>query len=101
MPVTPSDQEDEYFARKEFERRKAALAEVQGRAAEEERQRVLAVARGRCPKCGAALIEVSYKGVDIDKCSGCGGVWLDTGELERIAPGDKGLLGNLGRIFGG
>lgn len=101
MSVKPSDQEDEYFARQEFERRKAALAEAPARAAEEERQRVLAVARGRCPKCGAPLVEVHYKGVEIDKCSRCEGVWLDVGELERIAPGDKGLLGGLGRIFGG
>jgi len=47
MPVKPSEQEDEYFARLEFERCKKALTEQQSRAAEEERLRILAVARGR------------------------------------------------------
>jgi len=37
MPVTPSDQEEEYFARQEFERRKKALIEQESRAAEGER----------------------------------------------------------------
>jgi hypothetical protein len=100
MPVKPSESEDEYFARLEFERRKAALVETQGRAAEEERLRVLAVAKGRCPKCGAALVAVPYRGIEIDKCSRCQGIWLDTGELEQITLGDTGFFGSVKRIFG-
>jgi hypothetical protein len=100
MPVKPSESEDEYFARQEFERRKAALHEVQGKAAEADRQRVLAVAKGRCPKCGAPLVAVQFRAVEIDKCSNCGGVWLDMGELEAIAPDDKSFLGSVKRIFG-
>lgn len=38
-----------------------------------------------CPKDGAALHVVMAHGVEIDVCAGCGGVWLDDGELERIA----------------
>jgi len=100
MPVKPSESEDEYFARQEFERRKAALAENESRAAEEERLRVLAVAKGRCPKCGAQLVVVPYRGIEIDKCSRCQGIWLDTGELEQVAPDDTGFLGSVKRIFG-
>jgi len=100
MPVKPSESEEEYFARQEFERRKAALAESQGRAPEEERLRVLAVSKGRCPKCGAALVGVPYRGVEIDKCSRCQGIWLDVGELEQLATGDTGFLGGIKRIFG-
>ena len=62
MPVKPSEQEEEYFARQEFERRKQALAEQESRAAEEERLRILAVARDRCPKCGAPLVAVPFRG---------------------------------------
>lgn len=100
MPVTPSEQEDEYFARLEFERRKQALQEAQGRAAEDERQRILAVAKGRCPKCAAPLLQVHYRGVEIDKCSRCEGIWLDAGEMEKIAPEDAGFFGGVRRIFG-
>jgi hypothetical protein len=99
MPVKPTDQEDEYFARIEFERRKQALESRAAQEAAEERQRVLAVARGRCPKCGAELVPVHYQEVELDKCSGCQGVWLDVGELDRLVGEDTGFLGGLRRIF--
>jgi uncharacterized protein len=99
MPVKPSDQEEEYFARLAFEHRKKALAEHESRAAEEERQRVLAVARNRCPKCGALLVAVPYRGIELDKCSCCEGIWLDCGELDRVMADEQGFLGALKRIF--
>jgi len=43
------------------------------------------------------LIEVDYNSLKIDRCSACGGVWLDAGELEAAVALEKGLLG---RIFG-
>ena len=100
MPVKPSEQEEEYFARQEFERRKKALAEQEIRAAEEERLRALAVAKDRCPKCGAPLVAVHFRGVELDKCSRCQGVWLDCGELDQILAEEKPFLGSLKRIFG-
>ncbi len=33
-----------------------------------------------CPKCKVTLEPLSYKGVTIDKCPNCEGVWLDKGE---------------------
>jgi hypothetical protein len=99
MSVKPPEQEEEYFARLEFERRKQALAEQTGRAAKEERQRVLAVAQNHCPKCGAPLVPVAYRSIAIDKCSHCQGVWLDCGELERLLAEGQGFLGALKRIF--
>lgn len=102
MPVKPAEQEEEFFARQEFARRKHALADQASRAAEEERQRILAVTQGHCPKCGAALIVVPYRGVEIDKCSHCQGVWLDCGELEQVTAGEpeEGFLSGLKRLFG-
>ncbi|HSB73630.1 MAG TPA: zf-TFIIB domain-containing protein [Candidatus Methylomirabilis sp.] len=100
MPVKPTEKEEEYFARQEFERRKQALAEQASAAAEEERRRVLRVARNRCPRCGASLIAVWYRGVELDKCSTCQGVWLDCGELDQVVEEEKGFLRGLKRIFG-
>ena len=42
-----------------------------------------------CPKCGLGMQEVKYKGVDVDVCFACGGVFLDKGELEHIAQKDE------------
>jgi hypothetical protein len=102
MPVTPSEQEEEYFKRQEFERRKRAMAEREQQASAEERARILAVARGRCPKCAAPLVTISYQGVELDKCSECGGLWFDTGELDRVLEKEAGggFLSGIRRIFG-
>lgn len=100
MPVKPTEQEEEYFARLEFERRKKVLEEQESRAAEEERLRVLAVAKDRCPKCGAPLVVLRYRGVEVDKCSRCRGVWLDCGELDQVMSQERGFLAGVKRIFG-
>lgn len=38
-----------------------------------------------CPVCQGAMKEVNRNGVLIDTCTQCRGVWLDRGELEKIA----------------
>ncbi len=43
----------------------------------------LAVAE-RCGKCGEAFTTLFLDGMIVDRCSGCHGVWLDSGELDRI-----------------
>ncbi|GAA6755167.1 hypothetical protein QT17_04810 [Thermus sp. 2.9] len=37
-----------------------------------------------CPQCGVGMKEVERRGVLIDVCPQCGGVWLDRGELEKL-----------------
>jgi len=41
-----------------------------------------------CTRCGNAMIVLELEGVEIDYCQDCGGIWLDSGELERLL-GDK------------
>ena len=38
----------------------------------------------RCPKCDLEMSPKDYDGVEVDRCFGCGGIWLDKGELEEI-----------------
>jgi uncharacterized protein len=39
----------------------------------------------KCPRDGAELkAEIYQANIEIDRCPGCTGVWLDKGELERI-----------------
>lgn len=37
-----------------------------------------------CPSCGNAMITLELADVEIDYCVGCGGIWLDAGELELL-----------------
>jgi len=37
-----------------------------------------------CPACKEVLVVLELSGVEIDRCTSCGGIWLDSGELEQI-----------------
>ncbi len=95
----PSSNEDEYFAKKEFERKKKLDEEKQKALAEEEKKRLRDLHHMQCPKCGMHLVEIDYKHIIIDKCSSCGGIWLDPGELDEIAKDDTGRFGGFLKMF--
>ncbi|MBN1610108.1 MAG: zf-TFIIB domain-containing protein [Polyangiaceae bacterium] len=99
MPVRPTDKEQEYFARQEFERRKKAEQERQDALAQAERARLQKLHYMKCPKCGMDLVEIDYRGLKVDKCTGCEGVWLDPGELESVSAMDRPSLDRLFSVF--
>jgi Zn-finger nucleic acid-binding protein len=45
------------------------------------------------------LIEIDYKGIKIDECSECEGIWLDAGELGAVAKLEKSGLDKFFSIF--
>lgn len=38
----------------------------------------------KCPTCTIDLVMSEKKGIEIDYCPKCRGVWLDRGELDKI-----------------
>ena len=80
----PSRAEDEYFAKLELERRKTAATKKADSMASDEKLRVKELHYMKCPKCGMDLSTIRMHGVNVDHCSGCGGVWLDNGEVEQM-----------------
>lgn len=102
MPIEkPSDAEEEYFTRLEFEKKRKTAEERERQLKEEERRRLRELHYMRCPKCGMVLVEIDYREVKIDKCTSCAGIWLDSGELERIVADTTGFLGGVLKIFKG
>ena len=99
MLKKPSEQEEEYFARIEFEKRKQIEEEKQKKLIEEEKKRLRKLHHMRCPKCGMQLIEIDYKNIKVDKCSGCDGIWLDPGELEAVSKLEKSGMDKLFGVF--
>ena len=52
----------------------------------------------QCPKCDGRTDAVNYggdSGVVIDKCTGCGGIWLDAQEIEKVQMLVEGWRDNL------
>jgi uncharacterized protein len=98
--MKPSEKETEYFARIEFEKKREIEKEKHKKLKEEERNVLMELHFMRCPKCGMELIEIDYKGIKVDKCSECEGIWLDAGELEAVSKLEKSGLDKLFSIFG-
>ena len=99
MTHKPSEKEEEYFKRLEFEKKKKNAEEKQKKLAEKEKTRLQELHYMQCPKCGMGLIEIDYKGIKVDKCSSCEGVWLDAGELELVSEKDQRFLDNFFSVF--
>ncbi len=99
MPVKPSSKEDEYFSRLDLEKRKKVEEEKHKKVAEEERNRLKQLHYMRCPKCGMELSEIDHKGISVDKCFHCDGIWLDAGEIDAIAKLEQGAMTKLFHVF--
>ena len=98
----PTKTEDEYFAKEDAEKAKRLREKVSQEDALKERERIKGICYMKCPKCGGDLNEVIFRGISIDRCSLCSGVWLDSGELEKLAgEEDKSVIGDILSLFGG
>lgn len=42
----------------------------------------------RCPKCGEGLEAITFRGVPLDTCPSCGGMWLGPNDLKVLAEKD-------------
>ncbi len=92
----PTRSEEEFFAREDAVKRRKLALEARRDADAAERERLRALHHMRCPKCGLALREVGFRGVLADVCDGCGGIFLDRGEIDALEePGRKGLVDGL------
>ena len=79
-------QEDEYFVKKERE----LVAKLKAKLEAETKDTAKKTAPMTCPKCGESLKARSLQKIEIDQCTGCGGIWLDAGELESVAEKEGG-----------
>jgi len=94
--------EDEYIAKEEAEKTKQLKAELKEQLSEQEREHTKAQCYMKCPKCGADLNEVIFRGIKIDRCLLCDGVWLDEGELEKlVGTENESVVGNIIQIITG
>jgi uncharacterized protein with PIN domain len=86
--------EEEYFHRKN----KEAIEKLREKMKVSEEAKAAGISSMRCPRCDGTLNETKVEEVSIDLCDKCGGVWLDSGELEQLTKRESG--GFLSRIWG-
>ncbi|HUP65732.1 MAG TPA: zf-TFIIB domain-containing protein [Thermoanaerobaculia bacterium] len=84
MPIRPSEDEEAYFHRQEMERLQQQAKEKAALMEDEHKRQLKEQHYMHCPKCGLDLHEFDFKGLKLDRCSGCGGTWFDDGEMEQL-----------------
>jgi ribosomal protein L37AE/L43A len=74
----PSQNENEYFARRDAEWLKERRARLDA-------ERAARTKTITCPRCAKPLVQRSFGDVIVDSCTNCHGVWFDAGELAMFA----------------
>ena len=52
-----------------------------------------------CPKCSSEMHRIERSGVLVDRCTGCGGIFLDRGELEQLIQAENAYIARSGSSF--
>lgn len=81
--------EDEYFFRHDQEILREKRRELDRQRAIREAQQQKELHWMKCPKCGHNMHEVNLKGIYVDKCSSCNGVFFDNGEWNLMFEGEE------------
>jgi uncharacterized protein len=85
--------EEEYFHRKNQE----AIEKLREKIKVAAEAKAAGMSSMQCPRCDGSLKENMFEDVTIDICDNCGGVWLDSGELEQLTRKESG--GWLSRLW--
>jgi uncharacterized protein len=99
MPVVPSDDENEYFHKQEMERLRKARQDAAEKMAAGESEKLRELHYMHCPKCGMDLQEFDFRGLKLDRCGSCGGVWFDEGEMEQLLSQGNEMFDRLKNFF--
>lgn len=97
--VKPSHEEEEYFAKVEMEKKRDLAEKVKADMAAEELEKLKKLHWKHCANCGFEMHPVVFKGITVDKCPHCAGIFLDPGELEQLAGKEGGFVSAVLSIF--
>ena len=97
--LKPSNVEEEYFAKQEIETRRLNAEKIRAQMAQQEIENLKKLHWMHCAKCGFEMHPVVFKGITIEKCPNCNGIFLDNGEFEQLAGKEHGFFKNVLGLF--
>ncbi|MCP5468290.1 MAG: zf-TFIIB domain-containing protein [Deltaproteobacteria bacterium] len=97
--VKPSHEEEEYFAKVEIQKKRDLAEKVKKEKSQQELEELKKLHWRHCANCGFEMHPIVFKGVTIDQCPNCGGVFLDPGELKQLAGEEESLFGRFVDVF--
>lgn len=83
--------EEEYFHRQN----KEAIEKLREKMKVADAAKAAGTSTMNCPRCDGKLKESKFEEVTIDTCEKCGGVWLDSGELEQLTKRSGNWFGRM------
>jgi hypothetical protein len=98
-PPKPSHEEEEYFARQEILTKRALAEKIREESEKEELENMKKLHWMHCAKCGFQMHPVVFKGITIEKCPNCNGIFLDEGELEQLAGKESAFFTSVRGLF--
>ncbi|HUL58330.1 MAG TPA: zf-TFIIB domain-containing protein [Anaeromyxobacteraceae bacterium] len=98
-PGKPSNSEDEYFVREDAEKKRKLALQMKHQLQADEQRRLKDLHFMHCPKCGMDMHPVSLRGIDVDVCFSCNGVFLDKSELEHVTRSSQESHGVMSAIL--
>lgn len=99
MTVTKRQNEEEFFAKTDIEKKRLLADEIQSQYRREEQQKLKDIHFMHCSKCGMELQSLVFKGVIMEKCYSCGAVVLDEAELDKLAGTEGSLISSIVGLF--
>lgn len=97
--MSPSHEEEDYFARQEIEKRRALAEKLRSEMQKQELDDLRKLHWNRCSKCGFEMHPIVFKGMTIEKCPNCDGVYLDLPEFEKLAGTEGGFIKSVLGLF--
>ena len=94
--VKPTHGEDDYFAREDAENKRRLALSMRKEMADAEARKLKELHHMHCPGCGQKMQEVVLRGVPVDVCFSCNGVFLNRDDLvafqTQISQGRRGVV---------
>jgi len=97
--VKPSHEEEEYFARNEIQKREALAEKVREQMHAEELEKLKKLHWNHCARCGFEMFRVVFRGITIEKCPNCGGIFMEASAIEQIAGKESGFVTSVLGLF--
>src|SRR5262245_59821703 len=97
--VKPSHEEEGYFALQEIEKRQDLAEKLRDQMQAAELENLKKLHWNHCANCGFDMHPVVFRGVTIEKCPNCGGIFLNANEVEHIAGKESAFVSSVLSLF--
>lgn len=96
----PHEAEEDYFAKIEAEKKRKLAEKKRAEMQTKEVEALKEAHHMRCPGCGLELDTLVFKGLSINRCFHCGGVFLGKEAFESLCGEEHNLLSQIWSVFG-